>query len=51
MTPGFAVVLALIFLSWLTDRVAFLVPAFLGSIILVAGLPVSGHDGVDPGSS
>jgi copper transport protein len=51
MTLGFAVVLALIFLSWLTDRVALLVPAFLGSIVLVAGLSVSGHDGVDPGSS
>jgi copper transport protein len=51
MTLGFAVVLALIFLSWLTDRVALLVPAFFGSIILVAGLSVSGHDGVDPGSS
>ena len=51
MTLGFAVVLALIFLSWLTDRVALLVPAFFGSIVLVAGLSVSGHDGVDPGSS
>jgi copper transport protein len=50
MTLGFAVVLALIFLSWLTDRVALLVPAFVFSIILTAGLSVSGHDGVDAGS-
>jgi copper transport protein len=50
MTLGFAVVLALIFLSWLTDRVALLVPAFVLSILLTAGLSVSGHDGVDAGS-
>jgi copper transport protein len=51
MTLGFSVVLALIFLSWLTDRVALLVPAFLGSVVLTAGLSVSGHDGLDAGSS
>jgi copper transport protein len=51
MTLGFAVVLALIFLSWLTDRVALLVPAFVFSIILTAGLSVSGHDALDAGSS
>ena len=47
MTLGFAVVLALIFLSWLTDRVVLLVPAFVASIIFTAGLSVSGHDAVD----
>ena len=51
MTMGFAVVLALIFLSWLMDRVVLLVPAFVFSIVLTAGLSVSGHDGVDVGSS
>jgi copper transport protein len=51
MTLGFSVVLALIFLSWLTDRVVLLVPAFIASIILTAGLSVSGHDAVDAGSS
>ena len=51
MTLGFAVVLALLFLSWLTDRVVLLVPAFVLSIVLAAGLSVSGHDGVDAGSS
>jgi copper transport protein len=50
MTLGFAVVLALIFLAWLTDRVAFLVPALLLAVGLAGGLSLSGHDGVDPGS-
>ena len=39
MTLGFAVVLALIFLSWLTDRVVLLVPAFLFSILSPPGSP------------
>ena len=51
MTLLLAVVLALIFLSWLTDRVKLLVPAFAIALVLPAGLSVSGHDGVDPGSS
>jgi copper transport protein len=50
MTLGFAVVLALIFFSWLTDRVWLLMPAFALSVLLVAGLSVSGHDALDPGS-
>ncbi len=51
MSLAFAVVLALVFLAWLLDRVVFLVPAFAISLAFVAGLSVSGHDGVDPGSS
>ena len=51
MTLGFALVLALLFLSWLTDRVALLVPAFVLSLVLTGGLSVSGHDAVDAGSS
>src|SRR6185437_4169753 len=51
MTLGFALVLALIYLSWLLDRVVFLVPAFVLSVVLVGGLSVSGHDAVDAGSS
>jgi copper transport protein len=51
MTLGFAVVLALIYLAWLLDRVRFLVPAFVLSLLLVSGLSLSGHDAVDPGSS
>lgn len=51
MTLGFALVLALVYLGWLTDRVAFLVPAFVLAIGFVGGLSLSGHDAVDPGSS
>ena len=51
MTLGFALVLALVYLSWLLDRVVYLVPAFVVSLIFVAGLSFSGHDAVDPGSS
>jgi copper transport protein len=51
MTLGFAVVLALIYFSWLLDNVAFLVPALVISVLLLSGLSLSGHDAVDPGSS
>ena len=51
MTLVFAGVLTLVYLSWLLDRVAFLVPALALSLVFVGGLSVSGHDGVDPGSS
>jgi copper transport protein len=51
MTLGFALVLALVYLSWLTDRVVFQAPAFLLALVLTGGLSLSGHDAVDPGSS
>ncbi len=51
MTLGFALVLALVYLTWLLDRVVFLVPAFALAIVLVGGLSLSGHDAVDAGSS
>jgi copper transport protein len=51
MTLGFAAVLALVFLSWLTDRLVFQVPAFLLAVGFAGGLSLSGHDAVDPGSS
>jgi copper transport protein len=51
MTLGFAFVLALVFLSWLLDRVEPLVPAFGLALGLLAGLSLSGHDAVDSGSS
>ncbi len=51
MTLGFAFVLALIFLSWLLDRVDLLVPAFVLALGLLAGLSFSGHDAFDAGSS
>jgi putative copper export protein len=51
MTLGFAFVLALVFGSWLLDRVELLVPAFVLALGLLAGLAFSGHDAVDAGSS
>jgi copper transport protein len=51
MTLGFAVVAALLFLSWLTERVALLWPAFLLSLGLCSGLSLSGHSAVDAGAS
>jgi copper transport protein len=44
MTLGFALVAALLYLAWLTDRVALLLwPAFLGGLGLASGLSLSGH--------
>jgi copper transport protein len=51
MTLVFALVLALVYLSWLLDRVALLVPAFALSVVFAGGLSLSGHDAVDRGSS
>jgi copper transport protein len=51
MTLGFALVLALVYMAWLTDRVAYLVPAFVLAIGFAGGLSLSGHDAVDAGSS
>lgn len=50
MTLGYALVLALVYLSWLLDDVRLLVPALLIALVFAAGLSVSGHDAVDPGS-
>jgi copper transport protein len=51
MTLGFAVVAALVFLAWLTDRDVFLWPAFVVSLVFVSGLSLSGHSAADVGSS
>jgi copper transport protein len=51
MTLGFALVSALLFLAWLTDRHALLWPAFLVAVGFASGLSLSGHSAVDPGSS
>jgi copper transport protein len=51
MTLAFALVLACIYLAWLLDRVEPLVPALVLAIFFAGGLSISGHDGVDPGSS
>lgn len=51
MTLGFALVSAFVFLSWLTERVWLLWPAFALALGLASGLSLSGHSAVDPGSS
>jgi copper transport protein len=51
MTLGFALVLALLYLSWLLDRTELLLPAFVLSLLFAGGLSWSGHDALDPGSS
>jgi len=51
MTLGFALVCALLFLAWLTEKRVLLWPAFLLSISLASGLSLSGHSAVDSGSS
>jgi copper transport protein len=51
MTLGFALVAALVFLAWLTDRDVLLWPAFLIGLAFVSGLSLSGHSAADAGSS
>ena len=51
MTLGFALVSALVFLAWLTDRVWLLWPAFVLSLGFASGLSLSGHSAADAGSS
>jgi copper transport protein len=51
MTLGFALVAALVYLAWLLERPVLLWPALALSLAFVAGLSLSGHDAVDPGSS
>jgi len=51
MTLGFALVTALLFLSWLTERTAFLLPAFAVGLAFASGLSLSGHSAADVGSS
>jgi copper transport protein len=51
MTLGFALVSALIFLAWLTDRAVLFWPAFLLALGFASGLSLSGHSAVDAGSS
>jgi copper transport protein len=49
MELGFALVAALIFLAWLTERRVLLWPAFLLSLGLGSGLSLSGHQADDRG--
>src|SRR5207253_11372369 len=51
MTLGFALVAALLFLAWLTDRRALLWPAFVLGIGFASGLSPSGHSAVQAGSA
>jgi copper transport protein len=51
MTLGFALVTALLFLAWLTDRRSLLWPAFVLGIGFASGLSLSGHSAADAGSS
>ena len=51
MTLGFALVAALLFLSWLTDRAFLLWPAFVLALLFASGLSLSGHSAADAGSS
>ncbi|MFL5965326.1 MAG: copper resistance protein CopC [Gaiellaceae bacterium] len=51
MTLGFALVSALLFLAWLTDRSAFLWAAFAVTLVFVSGLSLSGHSAADAGST
>src|SRR5438552_6758140 len=51
MTLCFALVAALLYLAWLTDRTVFLWPAFLLGLGFASGLSLSGHSAADTGSS
>jgi copper transport protein len=51
MTLGFALVAALLFIAWLTDRIVLLWPSFLIALAFASGLSLSGHSAVDAGSS
>lgn len=51
MTLGFALVAAFLFLAWLSDRRWLLWLVFLFTLAFSAGLSLSGHSAVDPGSS
>jgi copper transport protein len=51
MTLGFALVAALVFLSWLLDLPKLLWAAFLIAVGFASGLSLSGHSAVEPNSS
>ena len=51
MELGFALVAALVYLAWLTDRDAFLWVAFALGLVFVSGLSLSGHAAADAGHS
>jgi copper transport protein len=51
MELAFALVSALIYLAWLTDRDAFLWASFVLGLVFVSGLSFSGHSAADAGHS
>jgi copper transport protein len=51
MTLGFALIAAILFLAWLTDRPVLLWPALVIGLALCSGLSLSGHSAVEAGSS
>jgi copper transport protein len=51
MELGFALVAALVFLAWLTDRNALLWVAFGLGLVFISGLSLSGHSAADAGHS
>ena len=51
MTLGYALVAALVFLAWLTEREQLLWPAFVLALGFASGLSLSGHSAADAGSS
>jgi copper transport protein len=51
MTLGFALVAAVLFLAWLTDRAWLLWAAFMLGLGMASGLSLSGHSAADAGSS
>jgi copper transport protein len=51
MTLGYALVAALVFLAWLTERERLLWPAFVLALGFASGLSLSGHSAADAGSS
>jgi copper transport protein len=51
MTLGFALVTALLTLSWIFDELRLLWPAFLLALVLASGLSLSGHSAVEPNST
>jgi len=51
MTLGFVLVIALLFLAWLTERAMLLWPAFFTGLAFASGLSLSGHSAADAGAS
>jgi copper transport protein len=51
MTLGYAIVTALLLLAWILDRPRLLWPAFVIGLGFATGLPLSGHQGVEPNAT